>query len=176
MDLVEMSKHEIRGYKWLFNCAYLFSRHTDSIPIKSKNDEAALEALKKVHIKSVRSDNGSEYISTIFRDYLKENNIKPIFSAVGKPFSNKAIGRLNQTLKWLIQKNIQMDLKFDWVKKLPKQVKNINTTSHAELEKTPQEVEENIGDAPYISVEHEKQMKKKKKNIAIQKFKKDDDV
>ena len=73
-------------------------------------------------------------------------------------------------------KNIQMDLKFDSVKKLPKWVKNINTTFHAELGKTPQEVEDNIGDVSYTSGEHEKQMEKKKDNIAIQKFKKDDHV
>ena len=181
MDLVDMSKHEMRGYKWLFNCVDLFSRYTYSIPMKSKDDESALEAFKKVHIlipdiKSVRSDNGSEYISTIFKDYLKENNIKQILSAAGKPSSNGAIERLNQTLKWLIQKNIQMDLKFDWVKNLPKLVKNINTTFHSELGKTPQEVEDNIDDVSYISEEHEKQMKKKKDNIAFQKFKKGDHV
>ena len=76
-------------------------------------------------------------------------------SAAGKPSSNGAIERLNQTLQWLIQKNIQMDLKFDWVKKLPKLVKNINTTFHAELGKTPQEVEE-TSTIPRISVRNAK--------------------
>ena len=76
MDLVDMSKQEIRGYKWLFNCVDLFLRYTYSIPMKSKNDESALEALKKVQIlipdiKSVRCDYRSEHISTIFKDYLK---------------------------------------------------------------------------------------------------------
>ena len=152
-DLVDMSKHEIRNYKWLFNCVDLFSRFTYSIPMKNKDDESALEAFKKIHkqipdLKSLRSDNGSEFISTIFKDYLKENNIKQILSAAGKPSSNGAIERLNQTLKWLIQKNIQMDLKFDWVKNLPKLVKNINPTFHSEIGKTPQEVEDNSGQSP----------------------------
>ena len=181
MDLVDMSKHEMRGYKWLFNCIDLFSRFTYSIPMKSKNDNSALEAFKKIHkqipdLKSVRSDNGSEYISTIFKDYLKDNNIKQVLSAAGKPSSNGAIERLNQTIKWLVQKNIQMDLGFDWVKNLPKLVKNINTTFHSELGKTPQEVENNKEDVSYINEEHDKQMKKKKNNIAIQKFKKGDHV
>ena len=48
--------------------------------MRCKDDEPALKAIKKVHkqipdIKSVRIDNGSEYISSIFKDYLKENNI-----------------------------------------------------------------------------------------------------
>ena len=47
MDLVDMSKHEIRGYKWLFNCLDLFSRYTYSFPMKNKYDESALEAFKK---------------------------------------------------------------------------------------------------------------------------------
>ena len=56
-----------------------------------------------------------------------------------------------------------MDLGFGWVKNLPKLVKNINATFHAKLGKTPQEVENNIDDVSYISEEHYKQMKKKKK-------------
>ena len=84
MDLVDMSKHEMRGYKWLFNCVDLFSRYTYSITMKNKDDKPALEAFKQIHkqisdIKSARSDNKSEFISTIFKDYLKENNIKQIF-------------------------------------------------------------------------------------------------
>ena len=69
-----------------------------------------------------------------------------------------------------------MDLKFDWVKNLPKLVKNINPTFHTELGKTPQEVDDNKDDVSYISEEREKQIKKKKGNIAIQKFKKGDHV
>ena len=133
LDLVDATKHEMRGYKRPFNCVDLFSRYTYTTPMESKNDKSPLGAFKKVQIlipdiKYLRSDNGSEFISTIFKDYLKENNIKQILSAAGKPSTNGAIGRLNQTLKWLIQKNIQMDLKFDWVKILPKLFKNINTT------------------------------------------------
>ena len=56
-----------------------------------------------------------------------------MLSSSGNPQSNGAIERLNQTLKWLIQKNIQLDLSFDWVKHLPKLVKNINNTIHEEL-------------------------------------------
>ena len=69
-----------------------------------------------------------------------------------------------------------MDMRFDWVKILPKLVKNIITTFHAELNKTPQEVEDNIDDASYMKQQHDKQMKKKKDNIATQKLRKGDHV
>ena len=46
-DLVDMSKHQVKNYRWLFNCVDLFSRYTYSIPMKNKDDESALEAFKK---------------------------------------------------------------------------------------------------------------------------------
>ena len=52
--------------------------------MKNEDDKSALIAFKQIHkqipdIKSVRTDNGSEFISTIFKDYLKENNIDRFF-------------------------------------------------------------------------------------------------
>ena len=125
IDLVDLSNHEKKGYKWLFNAVDLFSKYTYSVPMKNKTDKVALDAFKKIHkkipnLKSIRSDNGSEFISTIFKKYLVDNDIKQVLSSSGNPQSNGAIERLNQTLKWLIQKNIQLDLSFDWVKHLPK--------------------------------------------------------
>ena len=84
MDLVDLPKHEMRNYRWLFSCVDLFSRYTNSIPMKNEDDKSALIAFKQIHkqipdIKSVRTDNGSEFISTIFKDYLKENNINSFF-------------------------------------------------------------------------------------------------
>ena len=149
--------------------------------MKNKTDKVALDAFKKIHkkipdLKSIRSDNGSEFISTIFKKYLEDNNIKQVLSSSGNPQSNGAIERLNQTLKWLIQKNIQLDLSFDWVKQLPKLVDNINNTIHKEISKTPQEVENNKNDITYIQEEHEQQLKNKKNNLSIQKFKVGDSV
>ena len=43
MDLVDMSKHELKAYKWLFNCVDLFSKYTYSVPVHIKSDEDALE-------------------------------------------------------------------------------------------------------------------------------------
>ena len=80
-------------------------------PNEDKNDESAVGGSNKVHIlipdiESVRSDYGSEYLSTIFKGHLKQSNIKQNLPAAGKPSPNGAIERLNQTLKWLSQKNI----------------------------------------------------------------------
>jgi hypothetical protein len=181
IDLIDLSHHEIKGYKWLFNAVDLFSKYTYSVAMKDKKDTTALNAFKKIHrkipdLKSVRSDNGSEFISDIFKKYLRDNGIKQILSSSGNPQSNGAIERLNQTLKWLLQKNIQLNLKFDWVTNLPKLVDNINNTVHKETGKTPQEVEDNKDDESYIKEEHDKQVRNKKSNLSAQKFMKGDKV
>ena len=49
IDLVDLSNHEKKGYKWLFNAVDLFSKYTYSVPMKNKTDKVALDAFKKIH-------------------------------------------------------------------------------------------------------------------------------
>ena len=51
IDLVDLSNHEKKGYKWLFNAVDLFSKYTYSVPMKNKTDKVALDAFKKIHKK-----------------------------------------------------------------------------------------------------------------------------
>ena len=68
--------------------------------------------------------------------------MKQVLSTVGNPQSNGGIERLNQTLKCLLQKQIQMNMNYDWVKNIPILVDNINKTYHTQIKTTPQAVED----------------------------------
>ena len=110
IDLVDMQKFQVKGYKYLFNAIDMSSRYLYSVTLKNKTDAEVLNGFKKIYNKSkthaVRSDNGSEFINKTFTDYLEKNGIKEILGEAGKPQSNGMIERANATIKELIQ-NLQ---------------------------------------------------------------------
>jgi hypothetical protein len=76
IDLVNMEKQEIRGFKYLFNGIDMGSRYVYSVPMKNKTDVEVLKAFKKIYtqsnIRAIRSDNGSEFISDKFKKKIKQ--------------------------------------------------------------------------------------------------------
>ena len=132
MDLVDMQKFQVRGYRYLLNAIDMSSRFIYSVALKNKTDTEVLNGFKKIYNKSkirvVRSDNGSEFINDKFTDYLKKNGIKQILSEASKPQSNGMIERANATIKELIQKALEINEKFDWVKNLNKLIDNTNNS------------------------------------------------
>ena len=103
MDLVNMEKFQVKGYKYLFNAIDMSSRFVYSVALKNKSDAEVLKGFKKIYNQSkpraVRSDNGSEFINKKFTDYLEKNGIKQILAEAGKPQSNGMIERANATIK-----------------------------------------------------------------------------
>ena len=120
MDLVDMQKFQVKGYKYLFNAIDMSSRFIYSVALKNKTDAEVLNGFKKIYNQSkthaIRSDNGSEFINNKFTDYLEKNGNKQILGEAGKPQSNGMIERANATIKELIQKSIEINPKFDWQK------------------------------------------------------------
>ena len=182
IDLVDMSNLEKDKYKWLLNGVDLFSRMFYSIPLKNKEASSVLEGFKKFmkiqKFKSVRSDRGSEFISDAMKAYCEKEGIIQVLSSPYKPTSNGNIERFNQSLKRLIQKNISIDSNFNWVKKLPMLVDNMNNTIIRMMKTTPQNIEDkyNNDDNDYINTIHEKDKKYKSNTTAIQLFNKYDKV
>ena len=82
MDLVNMEKFQVRGYKYLFNALDMSSRYNYSVALKNKTDAEVLNGFKKIYNQSkthaVISDNGSEFINKKFTSYLEKNGIKQI--------------------------------------------------------------------------------------------------
>ena len=117
MDLLDLQKFQVRGYKYLLNAIDMSSRFLYSVALKNKTDVEVLNGFKKIYnkskIKAVRSDNGSEFINDKFTDYLKKNGIKQILGEASKPQSNGMIERANATIKELIQKALEINENFD---------------------------------------------------------------
>ena len=142
IDIVNMQKHEVRGYKYLLNGIDLSTRYLYSVALKSEDKKEVLKGFEKMlkevkDIRTIRSDNGSEFISKEFKDFLKKKNLNQVLSEAYKPQSNGAIERANGILKELIQKALELDDDYDWVKNLNKLVSNINNTEHS-IKKQPQ--------------------------------------
>ena len=113
------------------------SRFVYSQAMKNKTDTEVLKAFKKIYtqsqVRAIRSDNGSEFINNKFVDYLEKSNIKQILSEAGKPQSNGMIERANATIKELIQKSVELNQSFDWVKNLQKLISNIKPVAYYEV-------------------------------------------
>ena len=176
MDLVNMEKFEVRGYKYLLNCIDMSSRFIYSVALKNKTENEVLNGFKKIYnkskIKAVRSDNGSEFINKKFKDYLEKNGIKQILSEASKPQSNGMIERANATIKELIEKSIEMDENFDWIKNLDKLISNINNSQHRITGFTPKEIQTAFknDDNDILEKAYEKEMKIRKPNISKEVF------
>ena len=180
MDLVNMEKFEVRGYKYLFNAIDMSSRFIYSVAMKNKEKDEALKAFKKIYnkskIKAVRSDNGSEFTNDPFKDYLEKNGIKQILGEAGKPQSNGMIERANATIKELIEKALEMNRKFDWVKHLDKLIENINNSQHRITGFTPNTIQTAFknDDDEILDSARGKELKIKKANISKEVFVKGD--
>ena len=121
------------------------SRFIYSVALKIKEENEVLKGFKKIFnkskIRAVRSDNGSEFINKKFKDFLEKNDIKQILGEAGKPQSNGMIERANATIKELIEKSIEINENFDWVKNLDKLINNINNSQHRITGFTPNEIQ-----------------------------------
>jgi len=180
MDLVNMEKFQVRGYKYLLNAIDMSSRYVYSVALKNKTDVEVLNGFKKIYnkskIRAVRSDNGSEFINDKFTDYLKKNGIKQILGEASKPQSNGMVERVNGVIKELIQKALEINEKFDWERNLNKLIDNINNSQHSITGYTPNDIQKAFknNDKIVLNSAHDKELKKKKSNISREVFEKGD--
>ena len=172
IDLVDLQKFQVKGFKYLLNGIDMSSRFIYSQAMKNKTDAEVLTAFKKIfkkaQIKAIRSDNGSEFINKKFKDFLTEKKIKQIFSEAGKPQSNGMIERSNATIKELIQKSLELNENFDWPKNLQKLIDNINNSQHRITGFTPNQIQEAYekNDKGVLEEAYNKELKKKGSNIS----------
>ena len=176
MDLVNMEKFEVRGFKYLLNCIDMSSRFIYSVALKNKTDKEVLNGFRKIFnkskIRAVRSDNGSEFINKNFKAFSEKNDIKQILGEAGKPQSNGMIERANATIKELIEKSIEINENFDWVKNLDKLINNINNSQHRITGFTPNEIQTAFknNNKEVLDEAFNKELKIKKPNISKEVF------
>jgi hypothetical protein len=76
IDLVNMEKQEVKGFKYLLNGIDMGSRFVYSQAMKNETDTELLKAFKKIYtqskVRAIRSDHGSEFINNKFKSFLKK--------------------------------------------------------------------------------------------------------
>ena len=111
-DLVDMHVHSRynRGVKYLLTVIYCFSRYAWVIPVKRKNSNDMLVAIKNLinrvayprKPKALQTDAGKEFFNRPVQDYLATQNIKLFATHSQKKAA--LVERFNRTLKrrmWL---------------------------------------------------------------------------
>lgn len=148
IDLIDMQNLEHKTHKYVLTCIDLFSKKAYAVPLKNKEGKTVAVGMEKIikdinkKISSIRSDNGSEFISSDFKKVLEKYDIKQVFSLASKPQSNGQIERFNAVIKKLIRKSLMVSGGYDWVSILPELLDNYNNSKHDTTGKTPNSITE----------------------------------
>jgi transposase InsO family protein len=142
-----MQNKESNGYKYILTAIDMFSKKAFARAMKSKEEKDIIKAMKQIMqnnplMKSVRLDNGSEFISDTFRKLLKDKNIKQVFSQAGKPQSNGNVEKFNGTIGRMIDMQRQQG-NMQWDEYLQELVSNYNNAVHDVTKQTPNELQVN---------------------------------
>jgi len=146
IDLVDMQNLAFDGFNYILTGIDLFSKKAWAIPLKSKATTNVVNGMKKMISQfdqtpsSIRSDNGSEFISKQFKALMKRKGIRQVFSLPAKPQSNGEIERFNGTLKRMIVMELAIDNTSNWVKDLDLLVNNYNETISSVTKKAPNKI------------------------------------
>lgn len=146
VDLVDMQRMEYDGYNYILTCIDMFSKKAWVEPLKGKSGKVVSQGMNEIlddikhPVKTIRSDNGSEFNSKPFKDILKKHNVKQIFSSAYTPQSNGMIERLNGTIKKLIHMFSKATDRNDWVDYLQELVDNYNNTYHRVIKSSPNKI------------------------------------
>lgn len=146
LDLIDMQKYSAHndGYNWILNIMDVFTKYLWSIPLEDKTLSTIIKEMKKLFRKPnwrkptvMLSDN--EFNKEEYIDFMKDSDIKPLFTIAGNPQSNGAIERLNRTLKEQIRKDfaIKNNLNDQWHSQLPRLVRAYNKRKHNTIGMSP---------------------------------------
>lgn len=141
IDLRSLRRHN-KGHKYILTVIDVLSKYAWSFPLKNKTSKEVLTAFKKV-IKErkplrLNVDQGSEFLSKVFKDYLKEEDIQ-LYTSVGQ-IKCAVIERFNRTLKDKMFKLFTKTKKFNYVNSLTKIMKAYNSTVHSSIGFAPKNV------------------------------------
>lgn len=124
------------------NMIDLFSKYVDTYVMKNETAKETIVAvkamLKKAPMKPklIQSDNGSNFKSKEFKDYLAKEDIKQLFSTPYTPQSQGSVERLQKTLKSYLEKLTLQNKKIT-NKQIAIFNKNYNNTKHSIIGMTP---------------------------------------
>jgi len=112
VDLIDMSKEADKGHTFILSAIDTFSKYVWLRALRRKTNAEVLSAIRSIvksaskfgTVKSIQTDNGSEFKGSVSK-WLKDNNIKHIFTSVeASSYANGTIERMNRTIRDVILK------------------------------------------------------------------------
>ena len=79
-------------------CNVYFFKHKSEVSEKFKEFEASITNESDIRIRTLRTDNGGEYLSGEFKEYLKSRGIRHELTVPYSPQQNGVAERMNRTL------------------------------------------------------------------------------
>ena len=145
IDIVDMKEWEKYndGFKYMLNIVDCFSRFAWAIPLKNKNADDVLKALKDLFQDTNRIprkiwvDKGGEFYNKKIDTYLKKNNISR-YSTYSESKS-VIVERFNRTLKTNMWRRFTAENTRKWIDMLPELVDTYNNSTHRAINMSPTE-------------------------------------
>ena len=141
MDLQMLSKHN-KGFKYIVIFIDLFSRFLWAEPVKAKTSTEMLRVMKRVFKrrkpKTLRSDQGKEYMNGIVQKYLKTKSIHHFvaYNEIHANYAERVIGTLKRKLFRYFAKHQT----YRYVDILDYIVEAYNNQKHGSIKMAPVEV------------------------------------
>lgn len=145
IDLVGPLDETIDGYKYILTIQDELTKFVENIPLKNKEANTVAEGLVTQFIlkygvpKKIASDQGTEFMSNVFKDMCKMLKIEQMFSTA---YHHESIGALENSHKVLgsYLRTYVAENHTDWDKWVPYYTFCYNTAVHSETEYTPYEL------------------------------------
>jgi len=139
-------KKQNRGYYIILMCININTRKLYGYKAKNKKVFTILEMLNQFwndtdgKIKTVTTDNGSEFTAQSVKEWIEDKEIQLYFSDVGDKNKMGKVERVNRTIKEKMERHFLATGKVVWYNIFDDLIKNYNNTYHSSIKMTPNEV------------------------------------
>lgn len=167
IDLIYIENTFLNSARYALTCIDAFTKIAHVQLMKKRTEEDSVEAMEKTLKvmgipEMIYCDEGSEFTSNEFKNLMKKNGIKLIFSLGHAPM----VERFNRTLKEMIDKYLQSSNSKTIVNILPKIVSNYNNSYHSTIKMTPNAVnDDNVGEV-WVNI-NEKATRVKRERLEV---------
>ena len=133
------------GYGVLLTCINIMTRKAFVKPLKNKSGDEVINSFKEIikeaeDMKTLTTDNGSEFISKKFTDMLKKEGIDLILADATDKNKMGKIERFNRTIRNKIEKYMTAYKTNKYIDVLPDLVYNYNHSIHSRTGYAPEKV------------------------------------
>ena len=173
MDMQMLAKYNA-GNKYILTCIDAFSRKAWAVAVPSKSAHHVKTAFEDILSRShtrpiyVQTDKGTEFVNSIFIQYLKENNITH-YTTDNYETKASIVERFNKTLKSKLWRYFTYKNTYDYISVLPDILTSYNNTYHRSIKMAPNQVNEDNRMKVFETLYPDRQMASSRKKIKFRK-------